>query len=107
MFKLFHFGSPRLERERAGVKIPRRKALALLAYLAATAKPHARDSLATIFWPDYGQSEACLALSRRLSELNKVLPVGALALDEERVALSGDLWVDVCEFAAPCRLLPR
>jgi predicted ATPase/DNA-binding SARP family transcriptional activator len=97
---LFLFGVPRLERDGAVVNIPRRKARALLAYLAATGKAHARDSLAALFWPDYGQSEARLALSRHLSELNKILPAGALALDGERVALGGDLWVDVSKFAA-------
>lgn len=33
---LFLFGAPRLERDGAVVKTPRRKALALLDYLAAT-----------------------------------------------------------------------
>jgi predicted ATPase/DNA-binding SARP family transcriptional activator len=99
-YALFLFGVPHLERDGAAVKIPRRKALALLAYLAATGKAHARDTLATLFWPDHGQSEARLALSRHLSELRWVLPAGMLVLEAERVALSGGLWVDVNEFAA-------
>ncbi|MEZ4708149.1 MAG: BTAD domain-containing putative transcriptional regulator [Caldilineaceae bacterium] len=98
--KLFLFGTPRLERDGAVVKLPQRKALALLAYLAATGKMHARDTLATLFWPDHAQSEARLALSRRLSELNQRLPAGTLLLEAETVALAGDLWVDVAEFEA-------
>src|SRR5688572_10039540 len=92
-FKLFLFGSPRLEEDSAAVKISRRKVLALLAYLAATGRTHARDSLATLFWPDYSQSEARVALSRHLSELTKVLPSGMLVLEAESVALGGDLWL--------------
>lgn len=99
-FKLFLFGAPRLEQDGALVKIPQRKALALLAYLAATGKIHARDTLATLFWPDHAQSEARLALSRRLSELNQRLPPGTLVLEAETVALTGDLWLDMAEFEA-------
>lgn len=97
--KLFLFGTPRLERDAAAVKLPQRKALALLAYLAATGKMHARDTLATLFWPEHSQSEARMALSRRLYDLNQCLPPGALMLDAESVALSGNFWLDVTEFA--------
>lgn len=97
-FKLFLFGAPRLEQDGAVVKIPQRKALALLAYVAATGKIHARDTLATLFWPDHSQSEARLALSRRLSELNKLLAPGTLVLEAETVSLAGDLWLDVARF---------
>jgi DNA-binding SARP family transcriptional activator len=88
---LFLFGAPRLEREGAVVKIPRRKALALLAYLAATGQSHARDTLATLFWPDHSQSEARLSLSRHLSELNRLLDRGMLSLTPSgsRCAISG------------------
>lgn len=97
-FHLYLFGSPRLERDGVAVKIPRRKALALLSYLAATGKPHARDSLGALFWPDYSQSEARVALSRHLYSLNQVLEDGMLQMDTETVALAGDLWCDVAEF---------
>jgi DNA-binding SARP family transcriptional activator len=114
MLTLFLFGAPRLERDGVVVKIPRRKALALLAYLAATGKSHARYTLAALFWPDHAQSEARLALSRHLSELNRLLATGMLILDAERVAVR-DLWVDVNEFetlvaacpAATTAALPR
>lgn len=102
---LFLFGAPRLERDGMAVKIPRRKALALLAYLAATGQSHTRDTLATLFWPDHTQSAARLALSRHLSELNLLLPAGMLILDAERVALR-DLWVDMNEFEAVVAACP-
>ncbi|MEZ4681336.1 MAG: BTAD domain-containing putative transcriptional regulator [Caldilineaceae bacterium] len=99
-FKLYLFGSPRLERGGVVVKIARRKALALLSYLAATGKPHARDSLATLFWPDYSQPEARVALSRHLSYLNKLLVDEMLVLEGESVALRDGFWLDVAEFTA-------
>lgn len=99
-FKLYLFGSPRLERDGVAVKISRRKARALLCYLAATGKPHVRDSLATLFWPAYGQSEARVALSRHLYDLNQILVDDALVLETESVALRDDFWLDVAEFAA-------
>ncbi|MCB9155776.1 MAG: hypothetical protein H6645_01495 [Caldilineaceae bacterium] len=98
IFKLYLFGSPRLERAGVAVKIARRKALALLSYLAATRKLHARDSLATLFWPDYSQSEARVALSRHLSYLNKLLVDEVLVLEGESVALRDGFWLDVTEF---------
>lgn len=97
-FRLYLFGSPRLERDGVMVKIARRKALALLSYLAATGKPQARDSLATLFWPDYGQSDARIALSRHLYDLNKILGNNALVLATESVALVDNFWLDVAEF---------
>ena len=49
---LFLFGPPRLELDSAPVELRRRKALALLAYLATTRQPHSRDALATLLWPE-------------------------------------------------------
>lgn len=97
-FHLYLFGSPRLERDGVAIKIPRRKVAALLSYLAVTGKPHARDSLATLFWPDYSQGEARVALSRHLSALNKILGNNTLVLETESVALGTNLRLDVTEF---------
>lgn len=51
-------GPPRLEMDGEPVQIGRRKALALLVYLAVTKRLHSRDALATLFWPEYDQSSA-------------------------------------------------
>jgi DNA-binding SARP family transcriptional activator len=50
--KLFLFGIPRFEQAGVDIQIPRRKSLALLAYLAVTGQPHSRDTLATLFGPE-------------------------------------------------------
>ena len=48
-------GPPRVELEGKRVRIGRRKALALLAYLAAEPGRHSRDALATLLWPEFDQ----------------------------------------------------
>ena len=64
---LFLLGSPRIERDGEPVHIPRRKAVALLAYLAVTGQTHRRDALATLLWPEHDQSHARAGLRRALS----------------------------------------
>jgi len=49
------FGPPRFRMNGTTVKISRRKAVALAACLAATAKPHAREKLAAMLWPNAWQ----------------------------------------------------
>jgi DNA-binding SARP family transcriptional activator len=49
---IYLFGPPRLELNETPVHIPRRKAMATLAYLAVTGQRHSRDTLAALFWPE-------------------------------------------------------
>jgi len=46
------FGAPHLKRGDDLIEIPRRKAVALLAYLAVTRQIHTRPALATLLWPE-------------------------------------------------------
>jgi DNA-binding SARP family transcriptional activator len=48
--KPFLLGPPRLEQDSIPVEISRRKAVALISYLAVTRQRHHRDALATMFW---------------------------------------------------------
>src|SRR5689334_2570587 len=97
---LFLLGSPRIERNGAPVDIDRRKALALLAYLALTRQRHRRDALATLLWPDQDQTHARGALRRILTTLNNVLGNDELETDRETIGLRQDtaLWIDVEQF---------
>ena len=61
---LYLLGPPRVERDGAEVSIPRRKALALLAYLAVTGQRQRRDALATLLWPEHDQHTARTYLRR-------------------------------------------
>lgn len=97
--KLNLFGPPRFERNGHPVNISRRKAMAMLAYLAVTGQTHSRDSLATIFWPELPQGQARGNLRRTLSDLRREVGKGVLLLDGENVALVNEvLWIDVDRF---------
>ena len=97
--ELFLLGLPRVVVQNKQVHLGRRKATALLAYLAVTKRVHSRESLSTFFWPDYGQSQALAYLRRVLSELNKSLGDSLLTIDRETVRINqSSLWQDVDEF---------
>jgi len=56
--RLYLLGPPHVELDGEPLHLPRRKAMALLAYLAETGRAHSRDSLATLLWPEYDQCSA-------------------------------------------------
>ncbi len=99
-FSLYLFGSPRLEINGEPVNTDRRKALALLAYLAVTRHTHTREALAALLWPDYDPGKAFAYLRRTLWELNQLLGDGVVLAERETVELNpqAELWLDVAEF---------
>ncbi len=94
------FGSPEIELGGRPVETDRRKAVALLAYLAVTGVPQSRDALAALFWPDFDSSRAFAYLRRTLWELGQALGEGVVAAERELVRLDprADVWVDVGAF---------
>ncbi len=80
-------GSPRLERDGEPIIVDRRKAIALMAYLAVMRQRQSRDTLATLLWPEGDQSHARAALRCTLSKLNKALAGKWLEIDRESVGL--------------------
>jgi non-specific serine/threonine protein kinase len=97
---LYLLGAPRIEVDGVPVEVSRRKAIALIAYLAVTGESHNRDSIASFLWPDYDQTRSRAALRWTLSALNKAVGKGWLEVDGERVGLKRNeaLWADVEEF---------
>src|SRR5262245_22448978 len=93
-------GAPRVEVDGSPLVLDRRKALALLIYLALTPQSQRRDTLATLFWPDYDQATARGNLRRTLSLLHQALAQTWLEMDRENVALRRDngFWLDVEAF---------
>ncbi len=93
-------GSPVIEYRGSAISVDTRKAIALLVYLAVEPQQHGRDAIAALLWPDYDQSRARAALRRTLSVLHKALDEQCLAIERERIALSGPTspWVDALEF---------
>ncbi len=96
--KLFLFGPPRVELDGTAVDIQRRKALALLIYMAVSGQPHSRDALATLFYPDHSQSRARSYLRRDLAILNTGLEGEWLVADRDTAELKPGVWLDVDHF---------
>jgi len=98
--RLYLLGPPRVECDGLPVDIDRRKALALLAYLAVTGKPHRRDALVYLLWPEYDSGRGRAALRRTLFALRQALPDGCLdaARDEIGIDPGLEIWVDVHQF---------
>ena len=103
-----HFlGPPQIDLNGERLMLERRKALALLAYLAMERGGHSRESLSALLWPDYSQSSAFKNLRQVLWEVQKTLGEGWLVVDHVKVGLNEDtqpadhtdrIWVDVREF---------
>jgi DNA-binding SARP family transcriptional activator len=94
-------GPPRIDRAGAAIATDTRKAIALLAYLAMTGRPQARESLAALLWPDAEDARARGALRRTLSTLRTSLGGEELRTDGSRVALDDRaVEVDALRFRA-------
>ncbi|MGW8249520.1 MAG: alpha/beta fold hydrolase, partial [Anaerolineales bacterium] len=94
------FGAPRFERDGESFQIQRRKSLALFAYLAVTEKPHSRDSLATLLWPEHDQTEARAGLRRELFRLKRSVGENVLMLEGDLVGLQPEasIYLDVSRY---------
>ena len=106
---LYFLGAPRVERDRRPVEFDSRKATALLAYLAVTGRPHRRDALAALLWPESDSPHSRGALRRTLASIRRAAGHEWLKADQETVGLPGrgsGLWTDVGRFQgriAACR----
>lgn len=91
------FGLPHFEASGGEVAFGRRRALALIAYLAVTRQPQSRDRLLGLLWPDFDPSSARNNLRRELSLLNALAGAPLLDADRQSVAIapSSSLWIDV------------
>ena len=93
------FGTPTVTK--GGFARPglRNKSLALLAYLAVEDRPIGRDTVATLLWPDCGQSAARRNLRTCLSEIRHMLPEGALVAESAALRLCTEkVRIDIREF---------
>ncbi len=97
---LYLFGPPRVELDGQPIEINRRKSLALLIFLALHPGMRSRDSLATLFWPGYSQTDARGNLRRALFILKQALPGEWFETNRQYLALrqDADIWVDVVAF---------
>lgn len=100
--RIYLLGTPRIEIDNHELRLPRRKGLAILVYLAMTREAQRRDSLATLFWPESSQSGARSNLRGALFSLRNALQGDWLLMDGEHVSLdwNADIWVDALEYRA-------
>ncbi|MBI1879660.1 MAG: AAA family ATPase, partial [Chloroflexi bacterium] len=98
--KFLVFGTPRLQRDDQPLALGRRKALALLAYLAVTGRSHSREALATLLWPEQDQSTGLTNLRSELYRLRKLLGDEVLQVEPSHIGLTQPpkLWLDVAHF---------
>ncbi len=94
------FGPPQVERDGTVLHIGRRKAVALLAYLAVTRRSHGRDHLAALLWPEMSQRRARSMLRSVLVMLHHAIGQQWLRVFDDQIALDDqpDLLVDVTRF---------
>jgi predicted ATPase/DNA-binding SARP family transcriptional activator len=101
-------GPPEILVDGYPVKTDRRKAIALLAYLAVTQRSHTRDHLAAFLWPDYSHDSAFAYLRRTLWELNRMLGKGWVLAEEDRICIQSRpaCRLDTAAFLALNRAVP-
>lgn len=76
-------GAPEAQRDGRRVLFATRKSLALLAYLVAEPRVHARSSLAALFWPESDDERAHAALRRTLARLKDAIGLEYLVADRD------------------------
>lgn len=104
--RLHLFGMPQLEIAGQSVRIERRKAAALAAYLVLNTQAQSRDVLSTLLWPEGTHDQARAALRSTLSTLSKLSEVQWL--DANRISIGirhESIWVDVIEFRKALRMV--
>ena len=84
--RLYLFGTPRLEYQGNLIKIERRKALALVAYLALAEGSQSRDVLAALLWPEQDDDHARSSLRSTLRALTT--PITADWIQADRTTLA-------------------
>lgn len=101
-------GDPQVKVDGVPVKLPRHKALALLAVLAVTGRPQPRESLATLLWTEFDASSALAYLRRAVWEIGQTIGKQWLVADRETLSLppSAHIWLDIAQFRHRVGRLP-
>src|SRR6266498_1292331 len=93
-------GLPQIYLDDKPIATDRRKAIALLAYLAVNDIGHlhqnySRESLSALLWPDYEQAKAFSNLRRTIWEVHQTIGESWLMADRESVHLNPDVEIDL------------
>lgn len=94
------FGPPRAVVHGLDARLPLKRAVALLAYLAFNAGPVPRAHLAAMLWPDADEAQGRTRLRRLVYTIEDVLGGGILSSDHDGLALMQDtVETDALRFA--------
>jgi DNA-binding SARP family transcriptional activator len=94
--RVYLFGSPFIEVDGDPIALPRRKALAIVAFAAISDRMQSRATLAALLWPDQDESGARNALRATLPLLTKVSALPWLEIDRNNLMLNpAHVWSDV------------
>ncbi len=97
-------GPPEVLVDGSPMLVDTRKAIAILAILAADRRPYSRDELAALLWPESDEDGARGALRRTLSALRGAVGDGPLRIDRGTVALVEErCWIDLAVIDAAAR----
>lgn len=88
-------GTPRIEQNHRLIPVDRRKAMALLAYLAVTRQAHSREALAALLFPDADSGRALAYVRNALWTLNKAPGESWAILEDETVRFNPEAGIDV------------
>jgi DNA-binding SARP family transcriptional activator len=98
-FTLLLLGPPRIELSERTTKIPSRKAIALLAYLAVEGRAFSREYLASLLWPSLEQGRALANLRQALSLLRSTFGNECFIANGDQIQLDqASIYLDLDEF---------
>src|SRR5919106_1875886 len=96
---LYFLGPPQINLDDRPIRTDRRKAVALLTYLALNHGEHTREFLSGLLWPDYNQAKAYSNLRRTIWEIHQAVGEDWLLADRETESLENDkIDLDVAQF---------
>lgn len=95
VLSLSFLATPRIQFEQETIPLRRRKAVALLAYLAVTNQPHTRERLAALLWPEHDDARALAYLRNTLWIITGHIGKSFVQADDLTVALRAAAGVEV------------
>ena len=105
-YELKLFGTPQLSVDGEPVRLTRRKAVALVAYLALSDRPQTRERLAALLWPEKQSARALASLRTVIHEITGLADI--LEIDQDLLSVKHDQCrVDVREFLELITKVPK
>lgn len=104
VLSLSFLATPRIQFEQETIPLRRRKAIALLAYLAVTNQPHTRERLAALLWPEHDDARALAYLRNTLWIITGHIGKSFVQADDLTVALRAAAGVEVDVLRFRCLL---